>query len=112
MVTLVASEEGAWEETFHCEAFVSWHFTLGICSLLGWPKISFRIFREMFMERPNELFGQPNTYARKCFREPEEKIIHPCGPQLLGLDWENHRIKWVGRWEAEGSSSALSGRRW
>ena len=67
------------------------------------------------MEKPNELFGQPNTYIRKYFREPEEKITHPCGPQLLGPAWENHRSKWVGRWsgwEAEGSGSTLSGRRW
>ena len=33
--------------------------------------------------------------------------VYPCGPQLWGLAWENHRIQWVGGWEAEGSRSTL-----
>ena len=118
--TLVPSEEGAGElgdlgRTFHCEAFVSWHFVPGVRSLWGDQKFRSGFSVRCLWKSHLNFLANPILNSQKCFREPKEEIIHPCGPQLLGLAWENRRIKWVGRWsgwEAEGSGSTLSGRWW
>ena len=50
--------------------------------VLGWPESSFRLFRRMLQENPNEPFGQRNG------RQARQRLL-PCGSWFCGIS-HNH----------------------